>query len=91
MFLINKRTNFFFFLVEVIASLGNFGISVGFPGGYIKERFGARVAAFCGLILSVTGFLLLWSTTLMKDFYREHVILQYIYYFIAGKTFLLHT
>ena len=72
-------------LVEVIASLGNFGISVGFPGGFIKERFGARVAAACGLILSVTGFLLLWSTCLMKDFYQDHVFLQYIYYFIAGK------
>ena len=70
--------------VEVIASLGNFGISIGFPGGLLCERFGARVTALCGFFISVAGFLLLWSTTLMKEYYEEHVILQYVYYFIAG-------
>lgn len=70
--------------VEVIASLGNFGISIGFPAGFICERFGPRVTSICGLIISVAGFLLLWSTTLMKPYYVKHVVLQYVYFFIAG-------
>ena len=75
----------FLISVEIIASLGNFGISIGFPGGFLCERFGARVTALVGLVVSVAGFLLLWSTTLMKEYYQEHAFLQYVYFFIAGN------
>lgn len=70
--------------IEMFASMGNFGISMGFPAGILSERFGARVTSVVATIVSTLGFLLLWSTTLSKDFYHDHAWLQYIYFFVAG-------
>ena len=72
--------------VEVIASLGNFGIDTAFIAGVLCEKVGARVTVLCGLLLSVAGSLLLWSTTLMTEFYQSHVFLQYIYFFMGGRS-----
>ncbi|XP_060579682.1 uncharacterized protein LOC132736522 [Ruditapes philippinarum] len=68
----------------MFASMGNFGISLGFPAGLLTERFSVRWTSFVATIVSTSGFLLLWSTTLSKDFYHDHAWLQYIYFFIAG-------
>ncbi|XP_045162684.2 uncharacterized protein LOC123527366 [Mercenaria mercenaria] len=70
--------------IEMFASMGNFGIAMGFPAGFLSEKFGARITSLVATIVSVLGFLLLWSTTLSKDFYHEHAWLQYIYFFVAG-------
>jgi hypothetical protein len=70
----------------MFASMGNFGISLGFPAGLLTERFSVRWTSFVATIVSTSGFLLLWSTTLSKDFYHDHAWLQYIYFFIAGKS-----
>ncbi|KAL3861911.1 hypothetical protein ACJMK2_007924 [Sinanodonta woodiana] len=70
--------------IEMFASLGNFGISVGFPAGFLFERFGPRWTSFVGLLVSTLGFMLLWSTTLMKEFYHDRSYLQYIYWFVGG-------
>lgn len=69
--------------------MGNFGISLGFPAGFLSERFGARVTAVVAAVVSTLGFLLLWSTTLSKDFYHDHAWLQYIYFFVAGTMRIL--
>ncbi|KAL4221281.1 hypothetical protein ACF0H5_019544 [Mactra antiquata] len=70
--------------VEMFASMGNFGISLGFPAGILSEKFGSRVTSFVALIISTLGFVLLWSTTISKEFYHGHAWLQYIYFFVAG-------
>jgi hypothetical protein len=37
------------------------------------------------IIQASAGFGLLWSTTLMKDFYSDKPALQDLYYFLAGN------
>ncbi|KAK3583809.1 hypothetical protein CHS0354_022855 [Potamilus streckersoni] len=68
----------------MISSLSNFGICFGFPAGYMHERLGPRWTSFTALLISTVGMILIWSTTLMKDFYHDHAYLQYIYFFIVG-------
>ncbi|XP_013395670.1 probable transporter mch1 [Lingula anatina] len=70
--------------VDLVASMGNIGISVGFPAGYCAERFGGRVASFVALILTVGSFTLIWSTTHMVAFYVHSYWLLYIYFLLAG-------
>ena len=65
--------------------MSNFGISLGFPAGMVCEKFGPRIASLCGLLIASAGFGLLWSTTLMKDFYSDKPALQDLYYFLAGN------
>jgi len=69
----------------MFASMGNFGISLGFPAGFLCERFGARVTSIVATVVSTVGFILLWSTTESKEFYHGHAWLQYIYFFVAGE------
>jgi hypothetical protein len=54
----------------------------------MSERFGARWTSFTALLVSFLGFMLLWSTTLMKDYYHSKSYLQDIYFFISGRTML---
>lgn len=85
-YLISERTNHIFSVaVEMFASMGNFGVSFGFPAGFLCERFGARVTSVVATIVSTLGFILLWSTTESKEFYHGHAWIQYIYFFLAGK------
>lgn len=65
--------------------MGNFGISIGLPAGYMCERFGPKWTSLTALILASSATMLLWSTTLSEDFYSTRVALQYLYFFLAGK------
>ena len=74
-----------FISVELFGSMSNFGISLGFPAGMLSERFGPRWTSLVGLIVSTSGYMLLWSTTLMRNFYSTKAALQAVYFFVAGK------
>jgi hypothetical protein len=74
-----------FISVELFGSMSNFGISLGFPAGMLCERFGPRWTSLVGLIVSTSGYMLLWSTTLMRHFYSTKAALQAVYFFVAGK------
>ena len=67
-----------------MGSMVNFGASFAIPAGLVCEHFGTRVASLATLILSTLGFMLLYSTTLMIDFYKTKAWLQYIYFFLSG-------
>ncbi|CAC5417972.1 unnamed protein product [Mytilus coruscus] len=70
--------------VDLMGSLSNFGVTFAFPAGILCERFGPRWTSFVAIVFSGTGAILLWSTTISKDFYEERPVLQYLYYFLTG-------
>nr|XP_011422711.2 probable transporter MCH1 [Crassostrea gigas] len=70
--------------VEILGSMSNFGISLGFPAGMMCERFGPRWTSLAALLIASLGYSLLYSTTLTQPFYHKNVWLQYIYFFISG-------
>ena len=73
------------FPVEIMGSIVNFGASFAVPAGILCENYGARVTSLVSLIIATLGYLLLYSTTLMIDFYKTRAWLQYIYFFLGGK------
>ncbi|XP_033764317.1 probable transporter MCH1 [Pecten maximus] len=81
---VKKHFNYTQSEVETIASMSNFGISFGIPAGFMCERLGARWTSLSALLISCLGFMLLWSTTEMKDYYAHTAPLQYLYFFLAG-------
>ncbi|XP_046360087.1 probable transporter MCH1 [Haliotis rufescens] len=81
---IKKSFNYTQSEVELLASMGNIGTSLGFPAGIMFERFGSRRTAFAALIISALGGFLLYSTTLQKTFYAGKAYLQYIYFLLFG-------
>ncbi|XP_041378076.1 probable transporter MCH1 [Gigantopelta aegis] len=70
--------------IELLASMGNFGISLGFPAGFMVERLGARWTSLTALILTSLGSFMLYSTTYQKAFYSDSAWLQDIYFFVMG-------
>ncbi|CAC5357921.1 unnamed protein product [Mytilus coruscus] len=70
--------------VDLMGSLSNFGVTFAFPAGILCERFGPRWTSFVAIAFSGTGAILLWSTTLPREFYEERPALQYLYYFLTG-------
>ncbi|KAK7108420.1 hypothetical protein V1264_016164 [Littorina saxatilis] len=83
---IKKTFNYTQSDMEIMAAMGNFGISLGFPAGFLCERFGGRVTSLVALVLTSSAFFLAFSTTFSKTFYSEgaSVWLQHLYFFIAG-------
>ena len=86
---INLYVCFFFFIfsVEVMSSMLNIGLGVGFLPGMFYDRFGPQWASAIGLVVSVGAYMLLWSTTRpsLIHFYSKSSWLMSIYFFIAGK------
>ncbi|ESP01114.1 hypothetical protein LOTGIDRAFT_172742 [Lottia gigantea] len=70
--------------VELMASFSNLGLTMGFPAGLVFEKFGSRWTSFTSLILSITGFTLLYTTTKSTEFYHDYPFLQVIYFFLIG-------
>ncbi|XP_046547135.1 probable transporter MCH1 [Haliotis rubra] len=81
---IKKTFNYTQSEVELLASMGNIGTSLGFPAGIMFEKLGARRTAFASLMISSLGGFLLYSTTLQKTFYAGKAYLQYIYFLLFG-------
>ncbi|KAJ8320348.1 hypothetical protein KUTeg_001935 [Tegillarca granosa] len=81
---VKKHFNYTQSEVEVISAMSNFGISLGFPAGFMCERLGARWTSLAALLIAGLGFMLSWSTTLLEEFYHPKVWLQDIYFFISG-------
>ena len=71
--------------------MGNFGISMGFPAGFLCERFGGRVTSVVALVLTSVAFFMSYSTTLDKIFYSQdsRAGLQDLYFFIGGEVHFL--
>ncbi|XP_061188393.1 uncharacterized protein LOC133196536 [Saccostrea echinata] len=70
--------------VEILGSMSNFGISLGFPAGMMCEKLGPRWTSLAALLIATLGYSLLYSTTFTEPFYHKNVWLQYIYYFLSG-------
>ncbi|XP_076466799.1 uncharacterized protein LOC143298023 [Babylonia areolata] len=72
--------------MEIMAAMGNFGISLGFPAGFLCERLGGRVTSLAAMLLAGGAFFLAYSTTFSTAFYsHDHmVLLQDLYFFLAG-------
>ena len=77
----------FYFLVEVMSSMLNIGLGVGFLPGMFYDRFGPQWTSLVGLVVSVGAYMLLWSTTRsnLVAFYSKNSWLMAIYFFVAGK------
>ena len=75
------------FTVEVMPSMLNIGLGVGFLPGMIYDRFGPQWTSIAGLVVSVGAYMLLWSTTRpsLIHFYSKNSWLMAIYFFVAGK------
>ncbi|XP_064613378.1 uncharacterized protein LOC135477152 [Liolophura sinensis] len=70
--------------VELLASMGNFGISIGFPAGMLHEMLGSRWTSAAALLFTVLGAMLLWSTTFMQAFYNNKSGLMAVYFLVFG-------
>ena len=77
---------FYVFLsVELLSSMLNVGLGVGFLPGMFYDRFGPTLASGAGLIVCVPIFILIWSSTRSVDFYSNNPWLMAIYFLIVGK------
>ncbi|XP_050413644.2 uncharacterized protein LOC126828108 [Patella vulgata] len=81
---IKKKFDYTQSQVEMMAAMGNFGISIGFPAGFMCEKLGARWTSFTAMLLTTLGFVMLYTTYSNVDFYHDHPYLQDIYFFLAG-------
>lgn len=83
---IKKTFNYTQSQMEIMGAMGNFGISMGFPAGFLCERFGGRVTSVVGLVLAGTAFFLSFSSTFSKPFYgsASGAVLQDFYFFVGG-------
>ncbi|CAH1783700.1 unnamed protein product [Owenia fusiformis] len=71
--------------IDMMAALCHFGFHTAFPAGIVQDMFGPRVTSAMGLILTSTGYLLLWSTTKSIEFYTYKAGLLKLYFFIIGQ------
>ena len=74
-----------FLSVELLSSMLNVGLGVGFLPGMFYDRFGPTLASGAGLIVCVPIFILIWSSTRSVDFYSNNSWLMAIYFLIVGK------
>ncbi|KAK3105690.1 hypothetical protein FSP39_003504, partial [Pinctada imbricata] len=70
--------------VELQSSLINLGLGFGFLPGLFYDRFGPTWASFLGVLVSMTAYTLLWSTSKDPLFYSNKSWLSGIYFFLAG-------
>ncbi|XP_052804305.1 uncharacterized protein LOC128234236 [Mya arenaria] len=70
--------------VELLSSMLNVGLGVGFIPGMFYDRFGPAMTSGAGLIVSVPVYLLMWSTVKYAEFYSKRVWLMAIYFLLAG-------
>ncbi|KAK3605951.1 hypothetical protein CHS0354_019628 [Potamilus streckersoni] len=72
--------------VEVMSSMLNIGLGIGFLPGMLYDRFGPQWTSGAGLLVSVSAYILLWSTSTTKcvAFYRSNSWLMAIYFFFCG-------
>ncbi|KAL3836732.1 hypothetical protein ACJMK2_022151 [Sinanodonta woodiana] len=71
-------------LFEVMSSMLNIGLGVGFLPGIVYDKFGPHWTSGAGLVVSVSAYVLLWSTTKFVPFYRSNSWLMAIYFFLCG-------
>ena len=62
------------------------GFIVGIPVGPLIQWKGPRCAAALALPLATLSYLLVWSATLMPEFYYDKYYLLVIYFLLAGKS-----
>lgn len=70
--------------VELMSSMLNIGMGIGFLPGMFYDRFGPQWSSAVGLVVSVAGYLLIWSATRLAHFYHHNVWLMAIYFFLCG-------
>ncbi|KAL3836733.1 hypothetical protein ACJMK2_022152 [Sinanodonta woodiana] len=70
--------------VEVMSSMLNIGLGIGFLPGMLYDRFGPQWTSGAGLLVSVSAYILLWSTTKSVPFYSNNSWLMAIYFFFCG-------
>jgi hypothetical protein len=68
-----------------MSGLANFGAVCILPPGLMIEKLGVRFVSAVAVLLSLSGYLLLWSATKMAAFYAGYLWLQDIYFFLACK------
>ncbi|CAH1775092.1 unnamed protein product [Owenia fusiformis] len=76
--------------IENIATSGALGICIGsFPAGIAFDRFGPRVASISALVLTGSGYTLMWMTTQYRGFFASNIWLMCIIYFVTmlGNSF----
>ena len=73
-----------FISVELLSSMLNVGLGVGFLPGMFYDRFGPTLTSGAGLIVSVPILILIWSTTRHVNFYSNHAWLMSIYFLLMG-------
>lgn len=73
------------FTVELLSSMLNIGLGVGFLPGMFYDMFGPQWASALGLVVSVSAYMLIWSSTRYVSFYSNNSWLMAIYFFICGK------
>ncbi|KAK3106612.1 hypothetical protein FSP39_023549, partial [Pinctada imbricata] len=70
--------------VELQSSLINIGLGFGIFPGLFYDRFGPTMASMLGVLVSMTAYTLLWSTSKNQIFYSQSSLLMAMYFFLAG-------
>lgn len=71
--------------MELLLSLMFLGLCASLPGGLLLDRYEAKWAAALAMLVSTTGYVLIWLATLYPDFYNQYFSLLALYFFIAGE------
>ena len=71
--------------MELIISISNFGFLFLIPAGILSEKIGTRWTTIFGVVMLVSGYLMLWSTTFEIDYYSDRAVLMMLLFFITGK------
>ncbi|XP_013402502.1 probable transporter mch1 [Lingula anatina] len=69
---------------EDIASLGYVGVQLGLLPGWTYEKIGIRWNLVIGLVLGTGGYLFIFSSTYLADFYGKNHWLLAMYFFFVG-------
>ncbi|KAL4229054.1 hypothetical protein ACF0H5_012092 [Mactra antiquata] len=70
--------------VELLSSMLNLGLGVGFLPGMFFDKFGPQWTSALGLLISVSAYLLVWSSTKSIEFYANKAWLMAIYFLLCG-------
>jgi MFS family permease len=69
--------------VNLIIGIGNIGVCIGSPAGFVFDKFGPRITSFVATVLTLIGYMLLWAS--LSHHITTHYIFMCFVYFLIGQ------
>ena len=75
----------FYFAVDLMQACNGFGVLFTFPAGLLVKKFGVRMVALLGAVLSSAGYSCIWLATIYTEVHSSYYVLLDVYFVIAGN------